>query len=91
LKDDEEAWEVRGALGLLEAIAGHAEEARKMIELAMSRNPYVRTSYVFFWKTEPHYQQAFAKAGLDMAAVEAAMSPQERSQVQNRVYQSQTR
>jgi tetratricopeptide (TPR) repeat protein len=91
LKDDEEAWEVRGALGLLEAIAGNQEDARKMIELAMSRNPYVRTSYVFFWKTEPHYQQAFAKAGLDMAAVEAAMSPQERSQVQNRMYQAQTR
>ena len=91
LKDDDEAWEVRGALGLLEAIAGNAADAREMIETAMARNPYVRTSYVFFWKTEPHYQQAFAKAGLDMAAVEAALSPKERAQVQNRIYQTQTR
>ena len=91
LQDDPEAWEVRGGLGLLEAIAGRAETARSMIELAMAKNPYVKTSYVFFWKTEPHYQAVFAAAGLDMAQVEAALSTHERSQVQNRIYQTQTR
>jgi tetratricopeptide (TPR) repeat protein len=91
LQDDPEAWEVRGGLGLLEAIAGRAEQARSLIELAMARNAYVKTSYVFFWKTEPHYQTVFAAAGLDMAQVEAELSPPERSQVQNRIYQTQTR
>ena len=91
LADDPEAWEVRGGLGLLEAIAGRAESARGLIETAMARNPYVKTSYVFFWKTEPHYQQVFAKAGMDMAQVEASLSTNERTQVQNRIYQTQGR
>jgi len=91
LKDDPEAWEVRGGLGLLEAIAGRAEQGRALIELAMSRNPYVKTSYVYFWKTQPRYRAVFVAAGLDMAQVEAALSPKERSQVQNRIYQTQTR
>jgi tetratricopeptide (TPR) repeat protein len=84
-------WEVSGALGLLEALAGRADEARGRIEEAMANNPYVRTSYVFFWRTEPRYQQAFAAAGLDMAAVEAALPAAERRQLENRLYQTQAR
>ena len=90
LRDDDESWEVHGALGLLEALRGNAAGARAKIEGAMEHNAYVRTSYVFFWRTEPHYQQAFEAAGLDMAAIEAALTPEQRKQVDNRIYQWQT-
>ncbi|HZL99602.1 MAG TPA: tetratricopeptide repeat protein [Planctomycetota bacterium] len=91
LQADPADWEVQGGLGLLEALAGRAAEARGLIEAAMAKNPYVKTSYVYFWTTEPAYRRAFAAAGLDMAAVEASLSPSERSQVQNRLYQAQLR
>ncbi|HZL99601.1 MAG TPA: SGNH/GDSL hydrolase family protein, partial [Planctomycetota bacterium] len=68
LVQDPADWEVSGSLGLLEALAGNGERARSLIEQAMANNPYVRTSYVFYWRTEPRYERVFDAAGLDMAA-----------------------
>jgi hypothetical protein len=91
LAHDPRCWEVMGALGLLESIAGRAEKGRKLIEQAMASNPYVKSSYVFFWKTEPPYQKAFADAGLDMAAVEASLTPEQARQLENRIFHSASR
>jgi len=80
-----------GTQGLLEAIAGNADLGRRLIERAMEMNPYVKISYVFFWKTEIPYQRAFAAAGLDMAAIEAALPAAARRQVENRTWRAQAR
>ena len=91
LAEDGDDGEVSGGLGLLEAIAGHGDRARELIEQAMASTAYVQTAYVFFWKTEPPYQAAFAAAGLDMAAVEASLTPEQREQVEKRMQQGAMR
>src|SRR5262249_50733449 len=64
LEADPAAWEVLGMQGLLEAVAGKAG-ARALIEKAMEHDPYVKVSYVFFWRTQPPFQRALAAAGID--------------------------
>jgi tetratricopeptide (TPR) repeat protein len=91
LEKDPRSWEVVGGLGLLEGLAGNAEKARTLIEQAMANNAYVKVSYLFFWRTEPPYQKAFSQAGMDMAAMEAKLNPDERRSLENRVFRSQTR
>jgi hypothetical protein len=57
----------------------------------MNGNAYVQTSYVFFWKTEETYRKVFAEAGLDMAAAYAALEPEKKLQIENRIFHATTR
>jgi len=79
-------FEIMGGLGLLEALAGEAESGRTKIDIAMRNNTYVKLSYLYFWKTELPYQRALAAAGLDMSAVEATLTPDQRTQLENRLW-----
>jgi lysophospholipase L1-like esterase len=91
LSVDPRAWEVVGGLGLLEGMAGHADKARGLIEKAMAGDLYVKSSYVFFWKTEEPYRKVFAAANLDMSLVEASLTPDQRLQLANRMFHATTR
>jgi tetratricopeptide (TPR) repeat protein len=91
LSKDPTEYEVMGCLGLLEALAGRTEKARTLIQKAMDNNPYVKTSYVLYWKSQPPYQRAFEAAGVDMAAVEASLSDLQKQQVDNRLFRARTR
>ncbi|HTE06646.1 MAG TPA: SGNH/GDSL hydrolase family protein [Planctomycetota bacterium] len=91
LATDPKDYEVMGALGCLEALAGHQTKARQLIERAIANNPFVKTRYVIQWKTEPPYQRAFAAAGVDMAAVEASLLPQQKQQVENNIFREHMR
>ena len=86
LRADPGNYEVMGGLGLLEAKAGWAEPARAKIAVAMQSNRYIKLSYLFYWKTEPPYQKALDAAGIDMAAVEASLSAEQRKQLENRLW-----
>ena len=91
LETDPGDAEVGGGLGLLEALAGNAEEARALIEKAMAGDPTVQTSYVYLWQSQPPYERAFAAAGVDMAAVEASLNSEQRRALDERMHRAASR
>ncbi|HKE01767.1 MAG TPA: hypothetical protein VKE69_12200 [Planctomycetota bacterium] len=85
LARDATDWEVMGALGLVDAIDGDRESAHRRITEAMKQNGFVRISYLLYAKLEPPWRSAFDRAGIDMAAVEANLSDDERMSLTNRL------
>jgi tetratricopeptide (TPR) repeat protein len=73
-----EDWEVLGGLGLLESLNGERERARTRIDAAMANALAVRVGYLVHHKTQPPYRRALDAAGVNMAAVERGLTPEQR-------------
>lgn len=78
-------WEVSAALGLLDVMGGERDTGRARIERALREDAYVRTSYIFYYRTQEPFRRVLDNAGVDIGSVERSLTPGEKMQLDNRL------
>ncbi len=84
-------WEIVAARGVLEAIAGNADEARSILRRAMTEDDMVRLVHVYYFHAEPPFRRVLESTGIDWAAEESRLHPSGKTILDNRLRRARLR